>query len=95
MRQLKIDEVVDMAKRRRLWEMIRNEVSDNDGGFEWPVWAKDWPKDMSNFRLDTKGVYWGYYAGDIYAGSNGHMEIFLSWEQLKPLLRNDFILPTK
>ena len=95
MRQLKIDEVVDMAKRRRLWEMIRNEVSDNDGGFEWPVWAKDWPKDMSNFRLDTKGVYWGYYAGDVYAGSNGHMEIFLSWEQLKPLLRNDFILPTK
>ena len=95
MRQLKIDEVVDMGKRQRLWEMIRNEVSKDDDNFEWPDWAKDWPRDMSNFWIDVKGVYWGYHAGDVYAGSNGHMEIFLSWEQLRPLLRNDFIRPTK
>jgi hypothetical protein len=93
MRQLKIEEVIDMGKRQQLWEMIREEAVDDN--FEWPDWAKEWPSDMSNFRLDVAGVYWGYWAGDIFAGCNGHMTIFLPWEKLRPLLRIDFIVPTK
>lgn len=96
MRQLKIEEVIDMGKRRQLWEMIREGAAEYGGeSFEWPSWAKEWPRDMSKFRLDLAGVYWGYWAGDIFAGANGHMTIFLPWERLRPLLRNDFVMPSK
>lgn len=96
MRRLKIDEVIDMGKRKQLWEMIREEAAEYGGdNFEWPDWARDWPRDMSKFRLDLAGVYWGYWAGDIFAGANGHMTIFLPWEQLRPLLRSDFAVPAK
>jgi hypothetical protein len=95
MRQLKIEEVIDMGKRRQLWEMIRNDVSKDDDNFEWPEWAKDWPTDMTNFWLDRDGVNWGYWAGEIFAGCNGHMTISLTWEELSAILRKDFIVPTK
>jgi hypothetical protein len=95
MRQLKIEEVVDMNKRQQLWEMIRNDVSKDDDNFEWPDWTKNWPKDMTNFWLDRDGVHWGYWAGEIFAGCNGHMTISLTWKALNPILRKDFIVPTK
>ena len=93
MRQLKIEEVIDMSKRQQLWEMIRYEAADDD--FEWPDWAKAWPKEMTNFWLDRTGVHWGYWAGEIFAGCNGHMTISLTWEKLKPIVQKDFIIPVK
>jgi hypothetical protein len=95
MRQLKIEEVIDMTKSRQLWEMIRNDVSEDDDNFEWPDWAKNWPEDMTNFWLDRDGVHWGYWAGEIFAGCNGHMTISLTWKELNPILRKDFIVPVK
>ena len=95
MRQLKIEEVIDMNKRQQLWEMMRNDVSEDEDDFEWPDWAKDWPRDVTNFWLDQDGVHWGYWAGEIFAGCNGHMTISLTWDQLKPIVRKDFIVPSK
>ena len=95
MRQLKIEEVIDMNKRQQLLEMMRNDVSEDEDDFEWPDWAKDWPRDVTNFWLDQDGVHWGYWAGEIFAGCNGHMTISLTWDQLKPIVRKDFIVPSK
>ena len=58
MRQLKIEEVIDMNKRQQLWEMMRNDVSEDEDDFEWPDWAKDWPRDVTNFGL-IKTVFIG------------------------------------
>ena len=82
-------------KRQQLWEMMRNDVSEDEDDFEWPDWAKDWPRDVTNFWLDQDGVHWGYWAGEIFAGCNGHMTISLTWDQLKPIVRKDFIVPSK
>jgi hypothetical protein len=95
MRQLKLEEIIDMNKRRQLWEMIRKDLSKDNADFVWPDWAKKWPTDMTNFWLDGKGVYWEYWAGEVFAGYNGQITIFLSWEELKPIIRMDFTVPTK
>ena len=87
-----------MSKHRQLWEMIREDVRRqfDYSRFVLPdEWAKEWPKDVTNFRIDNKGVYWQYWAGEVYAGCNGQVVVHFSWEQLRPLLRADFIMPTK
>ena len=98
MRQLKIEEVIDMSKRRQLWEMMREDVRRQFDYSEFVLpdeWAKTWPEDMTNFWLDRDGVHWGYWAGEVRAGCNGHMTISLTWKELNPILRKDFIVPTK
>jgi len=98
MRQVKIDEVIDMSKRRQLWKMIREDVRRQFDYSQFVLpdeWAKDWPEDLTNFWIDNKGVYWQYWAGEVYAGCNGQVVVHFSWEQLRPLLRADFIMPTK
>ena len=70
-------------------------LAEDEDDFEWPDWAKDWPRVVTNFWLDQDGVHWGYWAGEIFAGCNGHMTISLTWDQLKPIVRKDFIVPSK
>lgn len=95
MRLLKIEDVVDMERRDRLAEMMIANLRFEDPDFELPDWAKGWPNSFSNFWIDYSGIVWGYCMGDVYAGANGPMKIRLSWEQLRPVLRKDFVLPTE
>lgn len=65
-----------MSKHRQLWEMMREDVRRqfDYSRFVLPdEWAKEWPKDVTNFRIDNKGVYWQYWAGEVYAGCNGQV----------------------
>ena len=87
-----------MSKHRQHWEMIREDVRRQFDYSQFVLpdeWAKDWPEDLTNFWIDKKGVYWQYWAGEVCTGCNGQVVVHFSWEQLRPLLRTDFILPSE
>ena len=97
MRLLKIEDVIDMARCNHLAEMLVEALPDRlvNPDFKLPEWAKGWPSSFSNFLIDRDGVVWRYWAGDVCAGANGDMQLRLTWGQLRPVLRSDFILPTE
>ena len=95
MRPLRIEEVVDMRKRPLLAKMMRDLVREDLGDEETvlPGYAKDWPHDLSNFRIEADGIVFSCHAGDILAGGHGPYETVLAWERMLPVLRKDFVLP--
>lgn len=99
MRQLRIDEVIDMNKAGQLKQMIREcavkEVGDILGqpDYELPSCAKDWPYDLSNFWIDGDGFVWRDEIGYRTGLTITRVEIRLEWEDMRPLLRKDFQIP--
>jgi hypothetical protein len=97
MRPLRIEEVVDMSKKPLLAKMMRNAVREDlgDGGHVLPDYAKDWPYDLTNFRIEADGIVFSCHVGEILIGGHGPYETILTWEQMRPVLRNDFVVPRK
>jgi hypothetical protein len=99
MRQLRIDEVIDMNKAEQLKQMIREgavkEVRDilEQPNYELPECAKDWPYDLSNFWIDGDGFVWRDEIGCRTGYTITRIEIRVKWKDMRPLLRKDFIVP--
>jgi hypothetical protein len=99
MRQLRIDEVIDMNKAERLKQMIREgavkEVRDilEQPDYELPECAKNWPYDLSNFWIDEDGFVWRDEIGCRTGYTITRIEIRVKWKDMRPLLRKDFIVP--
>ena len=60
-----------------------------------PDYAKDWPHTIENFIIDERGISWSCDAGEVLFGGKGPCSFRLSWEELSPVLREDFKLPAK
>lgn len=60
-----------------------------------PDYAKDWPHTLENFLIDERGISWTCDAGEVLIGGKGSSSFRLTWEELSPVLREDFTLPAK
>lgn len=97
---LRIDEVVDRTATAGLKRLMRQRVRedlrddyDEDSGIVLPDYAKDWPHELDDFSLDTRGVTWFCDAGEVIVGGKGSYETFLSWAALAPFLKRGFVVP--
>jgi hypothetical protein len=100
MRQLRIDEVIDMNKAEQLKQKIRKgavkEVRDilEQPDYELPECAKDWPYDLSNFWIDEDGFVWRDEIGCCSGYTITRIEIRIKWADMRHLLRKDFMVPS-
>ena len=97
MRPLKFCDIIDRQQREAFGELMRSELPNKVGDPDYvlPDYAKDWPQEsvLEEFFLTEKGVVWEFWAGEVLVGANGHCMMLLSWEKLKPFLRDDFVIP--
>lgn len=84
--------------KRIMRDEVRNSLADEDGEVSeavLPDYAKDWPRTFDNYSVDTKGLSWWCDAGEVLIGGKGAFDTTLTWEQLRPFLRINFVIPTR
>lgn len=98
-----IEEIVDVKRfakdlgrllRAAVVESFKDDYADNMD-VVLPDYAKDWPRSFGNFYLTAKGITWSYDAGEVLIGGKGTAETSLSWEQVRPYLTSESVLPDK
>lgn len=82
--------------RRMLRAAVERCFADDYGdasGVVLPDYAKDWPHTLENFMIDESGISWTCDAGEVLIGGKGPCSFRLTWDELSPVLREDFKLP--
>jgi len=60
-----------------------------------PSYAMNWPYTFENFKFNGKGVSWVCDAGEVLIGGKGPYACFVTWEELKPFLKDGFVVPSR